>query len=309
MVKPTFVVLVPLVALLGCTSPLSVTPPTGDAGADAPDAPDAPDASDASTTCAAPCAVGELCINGACTPVDTLDLEIKETVVQPGAGATIDNSARACGSLAAAAWTPVLPAPLAEEGACKVWSYEPGSIAPGPVVKQVAPGGVKVTTPTGMFPLQTMGTGCATAAPQFVLFNQSGVAAFDGDGAGHFPAFHLEITPPAPVGLASGPLVRGQPFPLTWNASAAGAAIGLDVFTIAKQGATTTTPPRIHCEVPDTGAYTIPASLTALLDPESTFANVFGSRATRAVQAPASDQVVIVAGVTRTDQLLVDYTP
>jgi hypothetical protein len=325
--KRTFVFLVPLVSLLsllsllGCTSEPSITPPSADAGVDASASPDAgdasdaadaadvPDAADASATCETPCAAGELCINGACAPVDVLDLTIRETVVlQSGAVYMTTTTAQGCGSLAAPAWTPVLPAPLAVEGACTVWSYEPGSIAPGPAVKPIAPGGVKITTPTGMFSLQTMGTDCATAAPKALLFTQGGPAAFDGDGTGHFPAFHLELMPPAEIELASGPLVRGQPFPLTWKASAATPTIGLYVVTIPKQGITTT-PPWIQCEVLDTGSYTIPATLTALLDPESTFANVLGSSSTRTALAPASAQVVILAGVTRIDQLLVDYTP
>lgn len=300
MSKRLFALFGPLLGLLGCTTQETITPPTPDAGVDA--------AIDAPATCATACADNERCVDGACTPVDILSLSLVENIqLQGGSVVSTDNSAYACGSLAMAAWTPALPPPLAVEGACKVWSYDPASIPAGPAKQPTAPGGVTITTPTGMFPLPTMGTDCATATPKLALFTTDGVTAFDGDGTGHFPAFHLEIATPTALQLAAPPLVRGQPLALAWQA-ATSEGIAIDVYTIPKKGSTTT-PPWIRCEVPDTGSYAIPASLTALLDAESTFANVFGWRAAHLTQEPEASPTIVTAYVSRRDQLLLDYTP
>lgn len=297
-----------LVGLMACTNAETTPTPTPlqDAGVDAP-ADTGADA-DAPAACPAPCASGERCVEGACKAVDVLELSLSETTIyQSGSVYSTESTARACGTLARAPWTPVLPAPLGSEGSCKVWNYAPGSIAPPPAVQPAAPGGVTITTPTGTFPLPAMGADCSAGTSQLDLLAQSGAVSFDGDGAGHFPAFHLEVTPPLPLGLTSTPLVRGQPLTLTWQA-ASSEGVAINIVTIPPKGSTGT-PPWIRCDVPDTGSLTISAALTSLLDPAGTFANILGSRRGRVIQAPESSPILIYAGVNRMNQLLLDYTP
>ncbi len=99
----------------------------------------------------------------------------------------------------------MLPAPLGAEGPCKVWNYAPGSIPPPAVHPPAAPGGVTITTPTGTSLLPSMAADCSVGTPAFDLFTQSGAVTIDGDGTGHFPAFHVEVTPPLPLDLTATP--------------------------------------------------------------------------------------------------------
>jgi hypothetical protein len=308
MIKPESLVLGLLLSLPACTDPETQPQPLQDAGADAPiDAPsDAPP--DPPAVCAALCAAGERCIEGACQAVDVLNLNLGEDIIyESGAEYDTKARARACGTLASAPWSPVLPAPLGAEGPCKVWNYASGSLPPPPPAQPVAPGGVTITTPTGTFLLPSMGADCSTGTPTLDLFAQSGAIAVDGDGSGHFPLFHVEVTPPLPLDLTSTPLVRGQPLTLTWQASST-TGIAINIYTLPQQSSAGTAP-WIRCDAPDTGSLTISAALTSLLDPGGTYANILGSRSVSVVQEPASSPIIIYASMARSNQLLVDYTP
>ena len=299
-------------SLPACIDSETQPSPPQDAGADAPiDAPsDAPgDAPpDPPAVCAAPCAEGERCVEGACQAVDVLELHLEENIIyESGSLYNTKATARACGTLARASWTPVLPAPLGAEGPCKVWNYAPGSIAPPPASQPTATGGVTITTPTGTFLLPSVGGDCSTGTPALDLFAQSGTIALDGDGAGHFPLFHVEVTPPLPLGLTSTPLVRGQPLTLTWQA-ASSTGIAINIVTLPQKSSAGTAP-WIRCDAPDTGSLTISAAITSLLDPGGTYANILGSRSVRVVQEPESSPSIIYASMMRTNQLLLDYTP
>ncbi len=247
-------------------------------------------------------------MEGACQAVDVLNVNLEENIIyESGAEYSTKASARACGTLAGAPWAPMLPAPLGAEGPCNVWNYAPGAIPPQPAHQPAATGGVTITAPTGTLLLPSMAADCSTVTPAFDFFAQSGAVTVDGDGTGHFPAFHVEVTPPLPLDLTSTPLVRGQPLTLTWQASSS-TGLAINIYTIPLESSAGTAP-WIRCDAPDTGSLTISAALTSLLDPGGTDANIFGSRSVRVVQAPASSPVMIYASLMRKNQLLLDYTP
>jgi hypothetical protein len=71
------------------------------------------------------------------------------------------------------------------------------------------------------------------------------------------------LTTPTLVSLSSGPLELGQPYALEWSGSGDGEVI----LFVSTYNLDTMTNAYVFCSVDDTGAFEIPASLTAELEP------------------------------------------
>jgi hypothetical protein len=99
--------------------------------------------------------------------------------------------------------------------------------------------------------------------PESALVEAGTSLSFEVSGGTDFPAASATLTTPTLVSLSSGPLELGQPYALEWSGSGDGEVI----LFVSTYNLDTMTNAYVFCSVDDTGAFEIPASLTAELEP------------------------------------------
>jgi hypothetical protein len=195
---------------------------------------------------------------------------------------------------------------LSTDGPCTAYGY-PTSMPPAnisPISTFCSTAGT-ITVSGGPTPFTLMPTSLLTPCydssldgGSLPIFTDGASLTISAPGDTAFPAFSLMLTPPEHVDLQVGAVTRGQPLDVKWNAGS-----GDDLFIyLATFDAMNDR--YILCTVPDTGSYTLSASLTSQLlagAPNAAFLRVEREKQRQA--APASPFVIEVvyasSGVTR----------
>jgi hypothetical protein len=150
-------------------------------------------------------------------------------------------------------------------------------------------------------------TGCYNSnvgytVPQ--LFADGAPLSISGSGGLDFPAFSMQVTAPPLIQINTGSIQRGAPLELSWTGSDPHGKMSIYVATVG-----TSSDSYILCLVDDTNTYTIPASLTALLEPSASTSFIRLDRNHFVHQEPASPSVVIQANIATSVTRTVTYTP
>jgi hypothetical protein len=206
----------------------------------------------------------------------------------------------------------VLPAPTGQVGPCSAYRTPlQGSGTPvdlglfaGDAGTVTVHGGV--VDPLVLTPSATT-TGCYNSnvgytVPQ--LFADGAPLSISGSGGLDFPAFSMQVTAPPLIQVTTGSIQRGAPLEVRWTGSDPGEKMSISVVTF-----NATSSSSIDCFVDDTNSYTIPASLTALLEPSASSSYIRLDRNHFVHQEPASKSVVIQADIATSVDRNVTYTP
>jgi hypothetical protein len=139
------------------------------------------------------------------------------------------------------------------------------------------------------------------------LFADGATLAISGSGGRDFPAFSMQVSGPPLIQVNTGSIQRGAPLLVSWTGSDPGGRMSIYVLTANADNSSVS---YILCDVDDTNAYTIPASLTQQLEPSSGQGNFIRLDRDHMVhQEPASQSVVIQADIATTVTRIVSYTP
>lgn len=208
-----------------------------------------------------------------------------------------------------------LPEPIGTAGPCKAYrpSLQNGGSGGIPVLFAGDAGTVTVhggiIDPLVLSPSSNT-NGCYSsnvASTALQLFADGAVLTISGSGGRDFPAFSMQVPVPPLIQVNPGTIQRGAPLSISWTGSDPGGKMSIYVLT-SNAGNTSTS--YILCDVDDTNAYTIPASLTQLLEPSSGQGSFIRLDRDHLVhQEPASQPVVIQADIATTVTRIVSYTP
>jgi hypothetical protein len=138
------------------------------------------------------------------------------------------------------------------------------------------------------------------------LFADGAALTISGSGGGDFPAFSMQVQGPPLIQVNPGAIQRGAPLQVSWTGSDPGGKMFIHVATI---NADSTSESYILCTVDDTNTYTIPASLTQLLEPSSSASFIELDRNHFVHLEPSSTSVVIQANIATAVVRDVTYTP
>jgi hypothetical protein len=138
------------------------------------------------------------------------------------------------------------------------------------------------------------------------LFAPGGTLDLSASGGVDFPAFQTRLAAPPALSLQDpGPVRRGQPVRLRWNATNSG-TFSLYLLTSSATGSFRS----ISCQVPDTGEYTLPGALTQhLLSSEASLSYVSGSFLREVRLEPASPLVLQSITASRSVSRDIQYSP
>lgn len=146
------------------------------------------------------------------------------------------------------------------------------------------------------------GSNAASTVPQ--LFADGAPLSISGSGGLDFPAFSMQVKAPPLIQITTGAIQRGAPLEVGWTGSAPGGKISIIVAAFNATISTT-----IQCLVDDTNSYTIPVSLTGLLEPTASTSFIRLDRNNLVHQEPASRSVVIQADIATAVSRIVTFTP
>jgi hypothetical protein len=159
-----------------------------------------------------------------------------------------------------------------------------------------------VLSPSGM----TNGCyGSNIGATATQLFTDGAQLTISGSGGLDFPAFSMHVAAPPAIEINNDSIRRAAPLQLSWTGSDPGAQVSIGVTTVNSPNSES----YIQCLVDDTSTYTIPASLTALLEPAASSSFIQITRNHVVHQEPASPSVVIQADISTSVLRFITYTP
>ncbi|HVK87603.1 MAG TPA: hypothetical protein VM513_25975 [Kofleriaceae bacterium] len=207
---------------------------------------------------ACPCDFGQRCVENVCTLAPQLLVDVNES---SGTAA----GASAFGCFYAAPTTDARLVSLTEDGPCTITVYQQ---APSAVTEVRDLGQLQVEgTLAGTLPLAPTPTpaGCYSTMSTGDLFAEGAQIRFVGTGGSDLPAFSEEIEAPSTIELTAATPVPGQPHALTWTGAPA-THLRYHLSNTTAQGITF-----VSCQLPDTGAFTLPASTTSWLSSDAPF--------------------------------------
>lgn len=246
--------------------------------------------------CDAPCAAEEACVEGVCTPFDLLLFQaIHQHMVHADGAEDHRSTTSAC----VLTLDPTAPGTqtLAEDGLCRVIEIL------GPTYAETAPDAGALTLATPSLGVLSLKLDAGAPCPQLFLgnapaFTAGEIVTFAADGGAHFPAFRMGLAFPETFEVGGGTLVRGEPYAVTWT----GDVPPLVMVTVSGGSR------QVICHPDQGNAWTVPASLTGLLDGMSAPGVVF-ALVRRTADLEVSPLVRVRADAVETQVLGVDYVP
>jgi hypothetical protein len=162
----------------------------------------------------------------------------------------------ACFSAAGSERPPVEP--TASDGPCSVEVYSGLGAVAGPGFPQRDAGRIFIRGATPALITLSPASGCYRhdAPPGGISFSAGDILEASGEGGADYPAFSARVAVPAEVVIESDAMAPGKPLPLRWRGGDPRRSIAI---TVHANDANTWA--YLHCEVPDSGSYTVPASL------------------------------------------------
>jgi hypothetical protein len=252
-------------------------------------------------SCGGGCAEGEACFGGACQAPQTIVVAtLAEDVESSPSGTTKRLHATACSYAAVEAVQPG-----GDVGSCSV-------VTGDDIVNPAAWGGDVGTLALSSASLGTtmlaVGLGddapCADVdLPSSAALVAGETVSFSVQGSASFPAIAETIAIPEALAITTDVYTPGAALDLAWTGTSAGSIFALvGTFSDAQSSF-------VQCELPDTGSFTIPASLMAELDQGAPAASLVLLRSARARALSEVEPVALEVHVSRADSRIFVTSP
>lgn len=239
------------------------------------------------------CEIGERCVDNVCTDVRYLFVGATESI---STGGTFP---AASGCFFKVAATDPLVVSQTEDGPCTITVLSQGTTQPTYEPRDGGQLRIEGTAQGTITLMPSAGApGCygVTPAPAD-LFSTGTRLRFVGTGGVDLPAFSAEVEAPSQIDFTAAMMpVPGQPHALTWT----GAPGERTTYSLIASGSQQST--FVYCRLPDTGSFTVPASVTSRLPAGATYGQIMG-RTNREHLEPEGIAEVIDVSVTTYDSV------